>query len=432
MSSEIGEIKIFRVLKKYLTNNIKLLKILINDYKDGKKNIFHIAANNDKIISLLFFYSFYYNNNIQASVLDIKNKSSHTPLHIACRNGFYNCVQYLINLGANINSVDKDNKTALFYAVQSNNFHIIKYLIINGVNKYITDKNGNKAIYYAYDRSILDILEDKSWFAVVCKCKTQYENIKNHHRNIAMVILLIILMLFHGYIVLKYEFTDFITNCKYDIGLNFDYTFLIINITFEFLGLFLYIFFQIIKTKKENNNNNKYINHFCIKENGIEFYELFKYNENLCTICRRVKESNTKHCIACNVCIDGFDHHCFFLNACISRKNSKYFYIFVVEILLTVIFNFTISIKFLIDLFKEPKIYYGLFINDCNFNKNENKFFDYIIFAVDIIYCLFCIFTILISAIPIIVYLIRTKLRNNKLNLKKKANSPLLSIDEIS
>ena len=58
ISSEIGEIKIFRILKKYLEKNIKLLKILINDYKDGKKNIFHISASNNQIISLLFFIPF--------------------------------------------------------------------------------------------------------------------------------------------------------------------------------------------------------------------------------------------------------------------------------------------------------------------------------------------------------------------------------------
>ena len=58
ISIEIGEIKIFRILKKYLEKNINLLKFLINDYKDGKKNIFHISANNNKIISLLFFIPF--------------------------------------------------------------------------------------------------------------------------------------------------------------------------------------------------------------------------------------------------------------------------------------------------------------------------------------------------------------------------------------
>ena len=157
---------------------------------------------------------------------------------------------------------------------------------------------------------------------------------------------------------------------------------------------------------------------------------MFKYNENLCVICKRVKETYTKHCIACDVCVDGFDHHCFFLNACISRKNVKYFYIFIVEILLTVVFNMTLSTVFLMDLYEEPKIYYGLIFNECNFNKNEYKIIDYIIFVVIIIYFVIGLLTILISAIPIIVNLIKIKMEKNKLNLKEKMNSPLLPIEE--
>ena len=98
ISSEIGDLGIFRILKKYLLKNIVILKHLINNNIDGKKNIFHIAASKNQIISLLFFYSFYYNNNIHISILDIKDNFGHTPLHIACTLGFYNFVQYLINL----------------------------------------------------------------------------------------------------------------------------------------------------------------------------------------------------------------------------------------------------------------------------------------------------------------------------------------------
>ena len=149
------------------------MKFLINDYKDGKKNIFHISAGNNKIISLIFFYSFYYNNNIHASILDIKNKSSHTPLHIACLYGFYYLVKYLVDMGANMNSIDKENKTPLFYALKSKNLQIVKFVIISGADKNITDINGMKAINYTEKRNILDVLEDKSYFDIICRCKIQ-------------------------------------------------------------------------------------------------------------------------------------------------------------------------------------------------------------------------------------------------------------------
>ena len=428
ISSEVGEIKIFRILKKYLTDNKKLLNRLINDYKNGKENIFHIAAKNNKIISLLFFYSFYYNNNTYNSILNIQNECSQTPLHIACNFEFYNFAKYLIDLGVNINCKDKDNKTPLFYAVQSESLKIIKFLIISGADKNIKDKEKNIALTYTDNQNILDILENKTLFQIICKCQTQYENIKNHHRNLVMIILLIFLMIFHCYIAIKYKLSGFLINCNYDLELYFDYVILIISVIFEFLSLLLYLFFQIIKTKKENENIDL-ANKFCLKENGIQYYEMFKYNENICVICRRVKEMNTKHCIACNVCVDEFDHHCFFLNACITKKNSKYFHIFIVVILMTICFNIILSIKFFIDLVNEPKLYYGLFINECNFNTDEFIIFDYIISSIDLFYFLLCFLTILSAVIPLIVNLIRKKRNNNNFNFKDKSNSPLLPIE---
>ena len=59
--------------------------------------------------------------------LNLRSASSWTPLHIACYRGNYEFVQYLVNLGADIDCKDNDNKTPLFYAVQSDNIRIVKY-----------------------------------------------------------------------------------------------------------------------------------------------------------------------------------------------------------------------------------------------------------------------------------------------------------------
>ena len=430
ISCEIGEIKIFRILKKYLNDNVKILKSLINDYKDGKNNIFHIAASKNKIMSLLFFYSFYYNNNLSVSILNIKNNLSETPLHIACKEGFYNFSILLINLGADINIIDKDYKSPLFFAVQSKSLKIVKFFIINGADKSIKDKNQKKAIDYTNDNNIINVLEDKSLFNIVCKCKTQFNNIKNNNRNIFMIVMLIILIIIHCYIAIKYKASNFISNCNYQ-NKNFNFVMLIINIIFEFFGLLFYIFFQIIKVKKDNiNKSNSIANKFCIKENGIEYYEMCKYNENICVKCRRVKEMNTVHCISCDVCIDQFDHHCFFLNACITKRNKIYFNIFIFEIVATILFNIIISIKFFIDLIKEPKIYYGIALNECNFDKDKYKFVDYLIIIIDAIYIIFSILLLLITAIPIIVNLIKRKKDTIKTNIKSIINSPLIPLEE--
>lgn len=44
----------------------------------------------------------------------------------------------------------------------------------------------------------------------------------------------------------------------------------------------------------------------------------------VCDLCGTVKEQS-KHCRACNKCVDRFDHHCKWLNNCIGRQNYKLF-----------------------------------------------------------------------------------------------------------
>ena len=81
-------------------------------------------------------------------------------------------------------------------------------------------------------------------------------------------------------------------------------------------------------------------------------------------------------------------------------------------------------------MYKEPKIYYGFIFDDFNFIKDEYKFIEYIVFIVDAIYFVFCLFTILVRAVPFIVNKVKKKLEKNKFNLHEKINLPLLPIEE--
>ena len=426
-SCEVGEVKIFRKLTKYLKNNPLILKKLINDNNDGKRNIFHIAADKNKIMSLLYFYSFYYNT--YGSCLNLKNKSSWTPLHIACYRGHYEFAQYLVNLGVDINCKDSDNKTPLFYAAQSNSIKIVKYLILNGVNKKLKDNKNKTAIEYANDKNIYDILEDKNIFRLAFKCETQYESLKNHHRNILMVLLYIFMTILQIFIIARYKSNNFIQKLYGEKSFSIELTLLIFDIITEILGLCIYIFFKIMKNNKRKiSNSNIDHNKFCIKENGIEYYEIFKYNENICVKCQRVKEMNTQHCIACDICIDNFDHHCFFLDSCIYNSNKIYFNIFLFEALTTVFLNLFTSFLFFIDFIKYPRIYYGIIYNESEFD--TNGFYDFIIYLLDILYFLLALFFILASIIPFIFDLLAKKKNKVKQSEDNKVNSQLLPLVE--
>ena len=429
MSAEIGDLKVFRLLKKYLKDNKAILNQLIN-LNEEKRNIFHVAADKNKVMSLLFFYSFYHNN---ISYLNLKNKSTWTPLHIACYRGNYEFAQYLVNLGADIDIKDSDGKTPLFYAVQSSSEKIIKFLILSGANKDIKDKKNNIAIQYSKDKSIYNILESKNIFRQAFKCETDYQSLKNSHRHILMIILLIFLILMHSFIIIKYKSSNFAKKCYENKKFSLELLLLILNIVFAIISLLTFVFFQILKKKKIDINHksiNK--NKFCIRENGIEYYEMFKYNENICVKCQRVKEMNTQHCIACDICIDSFDHHCFFLNSCIDNSNKIYFKLFLVEILITVGLNLLTSLVFFIDFLKYPKIYYGIIYNNATFNKN--RLYEFGIYILDIIYFLLALFFILATIIPFMFDLfsrkkICCKEKNTNNTIANKSNSPLLPIN---
>lgn len=49
----------------------------------------------------------------------------------------------------------------------------------------------------------------------------------------------------------------------------------------------------------------------------------------LCPDCKVIRTTRSRHCVACNRCVERFDHHCPWINNCIGIRNHNYFYSYI-------------------------------------------------------------------------------------------------------
>ncbi|KAL3685000.1 hypothetical protein R1sor_003022 [Riccia sorocarpa] len=71
-----------------------------------------------------------------------------------------------------------------------------------------------------------------------------------------------------------------------------------------------------------------------------------------CSLCEAEIYKQSKHCRACDKCVDGFDHHCRWLNNCIGKKNYKTFVALMTASLLMLITQWSIGIFVLVRCFR--------------------------------------------------------------------------------
>jgi palmitoyltransferase ZDHHC1/11 len=80
-------------------------------------------------------------------------------------------------------------------------------------------------------------------------------------------------------------------------------------------------------------------------------------NDGLIPSCAAPQASvqeDSKHCKACERCVEGFDHHCKWLNNCIGRRNYRPFFSLLVSAILMMLLQVAIGLSLLARCFAAP------------------------------------------------------------------------------
>ena len=74
-----------------------------------------------------------------------------------------------------------------------------------------------------------------------------------------------------------------------------------------------------------------------------------------CYSCSLYRPPRTSHCSVCDNCVERFDHHCLWLGTCIGKRNYRYFYILVMSLTFSGIFQIICAIYYVIIWSKKYK-----------------------------------------------------------------------------
>ena len=436
LSVKYEYISIIKILYEQLEKSEDESKI-INYMEYLKNNIFNIAAENNKIYPIIFFHEklkkFYKRKSIK--LLDCKddnlNKEGMTPILYASKNGNLKLLLILIDLGADINSINDKGYTALHYAVENNDERMVKHLLIRGANKFVNDRDNinpyNLAVLLRQE-NLIKILYHKNCCQKLF-CGEELGKLSGKSSMILMIFYLILnigfkLAIFFRLFFVIYNIDLFLllsdfkihndTNIQ-EIALNDLLSCVEENCFPEVIALFsciiidllLLIYFIIFKCSKPVFLPRK-IN----REKNLS--KLYERNENICIKCGIIKSSSTKHCLICDRCVENWDHHCYWLNTCISNKNFCKFKLFLYFTFIFLITNllFYIYSVYLILSAKD------LFFQEI-FNVEVGSEVYYLVLALLIsaliVLIIFIFYSLIFLNFPFVIYYCKMNINNSKL-----------------
>ena len=307
--------------------NIEVIKILISNHAEinalttNGYNVIHKAAMGNKPSSIVYFNK-KYNMDLEAT-----DENKMTALHLATLSCMENSVIYLLNLGVNVNSQDKDGNTPLHFAIKKSQIRLIKKLIQRGADPNIANNKRKKTplMLAKNNPEIMEIFRkkgicEKLFFKPDISKKTLCSN-KN---MILFIVFHLFIILFVFFVLLPY----------------FDST--IFGVIYLVVSCLVFILYTILSFSNPGKMvNNEYNDILDVVEKGQNI-------EEFCPMCLVKNQFRSKHCLICEKCVEEFDHHCFWVGNCIGKNNYTLFFIFLVFILLNTLFNIVVNIIYLI------------------------------------------------------------------------------------
>lgn len=147
-----------------INNNIAAVSLLIHKGSrlditdnDGRSILYvPIKYNFDKILDLLIHFN---KINIGISLIDIKDKNGHIPLHYAIIFKNINAIKILLEAGSDVNISDNNGQNSLHLAVYTKELDIV--LLITEQNIHINARTGTgeNALHISCNFELLDIAE---------------------------------------------------------------------------------------------------------------------------------------------------------------------------------------------------------------------------------------------------------------------------------